>query len=598
MSSPSSEQGFLIRRAILVPSISSSVEQAINIERRFRNRILDLVKIIEYGGATMGDDRNNLFRLSNNITSTDMIDMIPPLIFSFDDWAMNVQLPHFFFHYYGFHDRHLNELVSAMYRKVSVSTLQKSYIQDSITGRKLKRIVFVSCLFGGDEPHGLLILDVLKRLPKDIFEIIAMGVGVKRPESEFLDAVAAYYHVGNDSTKASILLTSLQPNCVVFMEHVNNGIMQFLLFQRYAEIQILCMGAPITSGVLSIDYFISGDRLEHPFRTQLSGDQILYEPYTEQVVLLDGQAISFPKNQYYPTQDDLLAAGEARGVVTSLGENTNFTGETFEFSVNSSVPIYMCFQSLFKLHPLFDTIITKILIADPYGIILLQSARDYSKTKRVIDRLIKSVSTDLCIDESSPCPEAKAILSRIYFIPRVKSNKLLQLFQKATVILHPFPFDGSKTASDVINASVPLVTFPTEYLRGRMAQNFFITMALHEIDENVAATACCVASDPSDYISKVIRLGKDRKYRAKVSHAISQRKNRIFDDDQVAFEWARFLCRALGIRINTEDLAQRMNYNPEYWQRDTVLNEEMIRLQRHWKRSSLLEHVIRRRVLL
>jgi hypothetical protein len=202
------------------------------------------------------------------------------------------------------------------------------------------------------------------------------------------------------------------------------------------------------------------------------------------------------------------------------------------------------------------------------------------------------------MDDSSPCSKAKAILSRIYFIPRVKSNKLSQLFQKATVVLHPFPFDGSKTASDVLNASIPLVTFPQEYLRGRMAQNFYATMALYEIDEDVAASTCCIASDLSDYISKVIRLGQDQQYRDKVAHAISLRKNRIFDDHQVAFEWSRFLSRALGVKISAEDLAHKMNYNPERWQEDKVLDMEMIRLQKLWKRSLAVEQLLRRRVLL
>ena len=46
------------------------------------------------------------------------------------------------------------------------------------------------------------------------------------------------------------------------------------------------MGAPVTSGNPSVDYFISGDRLEHPFRTQLTDSM---DPYSEQIVLFDGQ---------------------------------------------------------------------------------------------------------------------------------------------------------------------------------------------------------------------------------------------------------------------------------------------------------------------
>lgn len=74
---------------------------------------------------------------------------------------------------------------------------------------------------------------------------------------------------------------------------MNETLIHFLAFQRFAPVQVLVMGAPVSGGISSIDYFISGDRLEHPFRTQMSGDKNHLEHYSEQVVLFDGQAISF-----------------------------------------------------------------------------------------------------------------------------------------------------------------------------------------------------------------------------------------------------------------------------------------------------------------
>jgi protein O-GlcNAc transferase len=57
----------------------------------------------------------------------------------------------------------------------------------------------------------------------------------------------------------------------------------FLGHARLAPVQVLFWGNPMTSGNSAIDYFISGDRLEHPYRTLLHDDD---EPYTEQVVSL------------------------------------------------------------------------------------------------------------------------------------------------------------------------------------------------------------------------------------------------------------------------------------------------------------------------
>ena len=41
-----------------------------------------------------------------------------------------------------------------------------------------------------------------------------------------------------------------------------------------------------------MDYFVSADIMEHPFRTRMDPDD---DPYTEQVVLMEGQGIWYFK---------------------------------------------------------------------------------------------------------------------------------------------------------------------------------------------------------------------------------------------------------------------------------------------------------------
>jgi len=132
------------------------------------------------------------------------------------------------------------------------------------TKRKKKLIVFVSCLIGGNEPHGQLIVDVIKRLPSRLFESSAIGIGGTPPSDDFVSALTGkFYSAGNDREIARSILSSLRPDCVVFSENINNPIVHFLGYERWSPIQVLLMGAPVTGGIPSIDYFLSGDRLEH-----------------------------------------------------------------------------------------------------------------------------------------------------------------------------------------------------------------------------------------------------------------------------------------------------------------------------------------------
>ena len=118
-------------------------------------------------------------------------------------------------------------------------------------------------------------------------------------------------------------------------------------------------------------------------------------------------------------------------------------------------------------------------------------------------------------------------------------------------------------------------------------------MALHEIDKEVAASICCVAYDISDYITKALRIGQDKTYRQKVSSAIMQQNYRIFDDSQTSFEWARFLTRALGVVLDTNELSIKMNYVPKTWQVDSFLQYEFIHAQQQWKLRKMEEAVLR-----
>ena len=56
--------------------------------------------------------------------------------------------------------------------------------------------------------------------------------------------------------------SSLNLDFLEYAEMQNEGILRFLGFERHTPIQIVVMGAPVTSGNHSIDYFMSGDRLE------------------------------------------------------------------------------------------------------------------------------------------------------------------------------------------------------------------------------------------------------------------------------------------------------------------------------------------------
>ena len=101
--------------------------------------------------------------------------------------------------------------------------------------------------------------------------------------------------------------------------------------------------------------------------------------------------------------------------------------------------IYLCHQSIQKMQPSFDHVLVDIINGDPDAHIVLQASRSSIQTKSLQRRLQAVLNERMCGNESIECPAMVDAYSRIHFLPRVKSDEVLDLMQKSSVVLHPFP---------------------------------------------------------------------------------------------------------------------------------------------------------------
>ena len=153
------------------------------------------------------------------------------------------------------------------------------------------RMGFVSKFFGDLEPHGLLLEGILAHLPRDHFYPMLFPIATSsRPPANYLTAaVAETVPLPLNFAGARAILLAANLDILVFADMNSEPMNHFLGYSRFAPVQCLFWGNPITSGHYdTIDYFISADRMEHPFRTKIEAGKL---PYSEQVVLLDGQGI-------------------------------------------------------------------------------------------------------------------------------------------------------------------------------------------------------------------------------------------------------------------------------------------------------------------
>jgi protein O-GlcNAc transferase len=452
---------------------------------------------------------------------------------------------HFYIQYHGLNDRSIQESIAQYYRKVirnlgfiaphnleqhavssssSSSSSSVSSRTSHTTGnaypRQKIRIGFMSKLFGVFEPHGLLLDGIIKFLPRDRFRVIALEVaagGAQKIVSPLIATSAdELIEISLDHVHAMKTLSDLRLDILVFADVLSEPMNHFLLHSRFAPVQIAFWGNPITSASHHVDYFMSSDFMEHPFRTRIPYRN---EPYSEQVVLSPGQGIWY----YGPHSAEMKLCEDSVASIV----NSDVSLSRNDFELDPEWFVFLCPQSVFKLHPLFDQVIAALLRQSPSHVhVVFTAGRRPRWTQTFVQRLEQAIHPD--------------DTHRCHLVERVSSEMFIEFIKVADAILHPFPFDGSRTSADSIAAHIPYVTLPTEYLRGRMGASFLRTMNIPEL----------VAKNVTDFVHIAVKLSTDISFFRTMKDLLQKRSWLIWEDMEVPFAWTKFLSLSIGAQYS------------------------------------------------
>jgi tetratricopeptide (TPR) repeat protein len=270
-----------------------------------------------------------------------------------------------------------------------------------------------------------------------------------------------------------------------------------------------------------------------------------YACYTIHIqVLLGGQAIWYDK----PTglSKELQKLVKTSGNSTELAEfwhtkQSLIADMKHQSGLNATDPhtvVFMCPQNVFKLHPDYDTVLQRILLSEPTGYnfhLVLQLGNRPHWSQLYIARLTGVLGAEL--------------MKKVHFIPRVAGGSaFLRIVASADILLHPFPFGGSKTSSDSLLVSTPLVTMATDQLRGRMAASLLHNMGLHNelvCSYDLTKRANTGAAAGVDcYVALAVRLATDVQYRHSIVQRIYDSVGSVWERTDVIDEWDNFLRRA------------------------------------------------------
>ena len=362
-----------------------------------------------------------------------------------------------------------------------------------IAGRKL-RIGFVTPtlrhhtvikLFGG----------LMQRLPRERFVVHAYGVDA------VTDAWTDELRGALDSVKIldaplKQIATEISNDTLDAIVHLDVGMHSrsaLIGSMRLAPFQALLWGHPVTTGMDSIDAFLSSAAMEPENGAQHYTESLLRLPalgcwYDPQRLQLQPDAVQRPNDQRIRL---------------------------------------VCAQSGPKLLPLQDELFARILKADERIDLVCLSGVPTAVLPTLEQRMFDTLQRH-SVDTT-----------RLRVLGQIPEPEFLTHLWQADLALDAIGWSGGVTAFETFRGDVPILTVPGEFMRGRHTYAMLSLMELPEL----------IATDVDDYVQRAIALAQNAGERERLRALIHERKHRLYRDDRVIDAFAELLEREVAARI-------------------------------------------------
>ncbi len=412
--------------------------------------------------------------------------------------------------YQGYRDIHLRRLHAQVYMNLAPSLIQPFLLppppRDTESASTAKiRVGFHSSFFYRHSV-GLLLQNTICRVDRSTFDVF---VFIQTPPPEVDDVYSTItscadtlIHLPSNLEESRKIIQSTPLDALVYSEVGMDTWGYFLPFTQNAPVTALFWGHAVTSGISQadlavyggtggIDYYVTSELFERP---DVPSESI----YSETPYLMKGMVSSFPRP--LPAEPGMTLAS---------------------FDLPPDQNIYLCPQTLYKLHPSFDLLIVSILMKDPRALIVFPVAQRSEWTVSLMQRL----------DNVVPDDGDNSLKTRIRFVRRTSFSEFIALASLANVILDPFPVGGGRSSFEIFSVGSPVVMHYERTVILQLTYGMYRTMG---IDYPIAYT-------DTEYVEKAVAIGTNRTLEDELRSSILQKNYLLYDNDDVVNEWNEFL---------------------------------------------------------
>jgi len=353
------------------------------------------------------------------------------------------------------------------------------------------RVAFVSSLFR-DHSVGRMYENVVRQLDRQVFEVILVHgpEAVRDAFSARMEAAAdGVVVLQGDIASQHRAVAETRPDVMLFADIGMSIDTYYLGHARLAPVQVVVGGHPETTGLSTIDYFLSCDLVE-----PADGEA----HYVERMVRLD----RLPSFMEAPPPIAHLPSREAMGLPAGR--------------------LYGCPHTLFKFHPQFDDVLAGIAERDPTGWIVVPAADRVGWTRTLQARW---------------AARHPALTERVIWLPRIPRDSFVAQLHHFDVLLDPLHFGSGQTLYLAMNAGTPLITCPGAFMRGRAVAGAYRQMGTGEQ---------LVVADVADYAGRAVDLAQDVEGRTRLGEELRDAAHReLFSDGLVVRGLETFLQAAV-----------------------------------------------------
>ena len=402
------------------------------------------------------------------------------------------KIPHlaFYLAYHGENDRELQALIA---RVVGAACPALQYTAPHVQGwRGVKKdkveVVFISSNLK-NHTIGRLNQELIRLLDRTRFRVTVALVG--GPQDAFAQQIAAsadaVIQLDRDLLRAQRQVAALGSDIVYYTDIGMDPFTWFLAHARLAPVQCVTWGHSMTTGLDSLDCWISGKD------TEVDAGQ---DHYTEPLVRLSDPTVTY-----------------RRPVLTGPRPSRA------ELGLPESGTIYLCPQTTFKLHPDFDHVLGAILERDPAGHVVMLAPKF-------------PVWKDVLLRRMRPHVDTK----RLVFLPSLLHPTFLAVLAEADVLIDPVVYGGCNTSLEALAMGTPIVTMPSAHLRDRYTAAWYKAVGVED----------CIVDNPRDYVDLAVRLGSDPQLRASIMRRVAERDDQLFDNPRSIREHERLFMNLLA----------------------------------------------------